>query len=168
MKMFRHLALAAVLALGAAGVSAQDYEKGRSAYNAGDYQTAFQEMMPLAEQGNDMAQFYIGMMYEMGEGAPQSDANALLWFRLAVRSIVPLRMHLGEMYSMAAIENYVEGVPPDFVRALMWQTIATRSGWTPSEDLRDRLAEGMTPEDISKAQAMASECMSSGYENCGW
>jgi hypothetical protein len=29
-------------------------------------------------------------------------------------------------------------------------------------------AEEMTPADVSLAQAMARECMSSGYTDCGW
>ena len=33
---------------------------------------------------------------------------------------------------------------------------------------RDIIAKKMTPQDISKAQAMASECMSSDYKNCGY
>ena len=33
-------------------VTAQDYQKGYDAYQAGDYATALQEWRPLAEQGN--------------------------------------------------------------------------------------------------------------------
>ena len=33
---------------------------------------------------------------------------------------------------------------------------------------RDEIVDEMTPADVSKAQAMARECMSSGYEDCGW
>tara|TARA_B100001093_G_scaffold465392_1_gene483011 strand:+ start:812 stop:979 length:168 start_codon:yes stop_codon:yes gene_type:complete len=33
---------------------------------------------------------------------------------------------------------------------------------------RDEIASKMTSADISKAQSMAKECMSSNYKNCGW
>jgi hypothetical protein len=33
---------------------------------------------------------------------------------------------------------------------------------------RDERAGQMTSADISEAQSMARECMSSSYKNCGW
>lgn len=85
MKLFRHLALAAVLAVTVSGVSAQDFEKGLAAADSGDYQTALKEWLPLAERGDPSAQFNIGLMYEAGQGVPQSDAEAVKWYRFAPR-----------------------------------------------------------------------------------
>jgi hypothetical protein len=50
----------------------------------------------------------------------------------------------------------------------MWYNIASANGNEKSAKWRDEIASNMTPEDISQAQAMAIECMNSGYENCGW
>jgi uncharacterized protein len=36
------------------------------------------------------------------------------------------------------------------------------------QEWRDKIATKMTAADVSKAQAMAKECMNSGYKNCGW
>ena len=61
--------LLSVLAVGlmlAGPVSAQDYDKGLSAYNAGDYATALQEWTPLAEQGYASVQYNLSFLYGYG------------------------------------------------------------------------------------------------------
>ena len=40
-----------------------DYNKGVTAYNIGDFTTALLEFKPLAEQGDDDAQFWLGRVY---------------------------------------------------------------------------------------------------------
>ena len=61
------LAFAISLAL---PVSAQDFGKGLAAYNAGDYATALKEWKPLAETGNEVAQYNLGFMYDYGQRRP--------------------------------------------------------------------------------------------------
>ncbi len=43
-------------------------EAGLAAYSRGDYATALKEYRPLAEQGDAVAQFALGSMYENGRG----------------------------------------------------------------------------------------------------
>ena len=62
---------------------AQDFQKGLAAYNAGDYATTLQEWTPLAEAGDEAAQYIIGHMYYNGEGVPQDYKEAVKWYRLA-------------------------------------------------------------------------------------
>ena len=162
MRIAVHLALTAMLALCASATVAQDFDKGLSAYNAGDYQTAFNEWKPLAEEGDPSAQFNLGLMYETGDGAARDYAEAIKWYRLAARqSVTKAQNNLGLLYELGT------GVLQNNVTAHMWYNIASANGNEKSAKWRDDLAANMTPEDISKAQAMASECMSSGYENCG-
>jgi TPR repeat protein len=47
-------------------VSAQDFQKGYAAYNAGDYATALKEWKPLAEAGDADAQYNLGVIYDKG------------------------------------------------------------------------------------------------------
>ena len=61
----------------------QDFEAGWAAYDAGDYETALKEWLPLAEQGDAYAQGSLGMMYANGEGVPQDYTEAKKWFGLA-------------------------------------------------------------------------------------
>ena len=60
------------------------------------------------------------------------------------------------------------GVLQDNIRAHMWYNIASANGNKKSSDWRDERAGLMTSADISEAQKMARECMSSNYQNCGW
>jgi uncharacterized protein len=60
------------------------------------------------------------------------------------------------------------GVVQNNILSHMWYNIASANGYKKSSEWRDNIATKMTSADISKAQAMARVCMSSGYKNCGW
>lgn len=45
----------------------------------GDYATAHREWLPLAEEGDPLAQANLGVMYEKGAGVPQNYAEAVRW-----------------------------------------------------------------------------------------
>ena len=57
--------------------------KGLAAYNRGDYETAFKELKPLAEQGDADAQHTVGLMYYNGRGVPKDYVMAYMWYFLA-------------------------------------------------------------------------------------
>ena len=44
-------------------ISAQDFQKEWEAAQSGDFETALQELTPLAEGGNYIAQYYLDAMY---------------------------------------------------------------------------------------------------------
>ena len=155
-------AVAMVVALNGTA-HAQDFDKGLAAAQSGDYATALQEWRPLAEQGNALAQYNLGFMYDNGYGVPQDYVEAVKWYRLAAeQGHARAQTNLGIMY-----ENGY-GVPQDSVMAHMWFNIASANGLADAPELRDSIAQEMTPQDISTAQAMATECLSSNYQNCGY
>ena len=128
-----------------------------------DYAEAMKWYRLAAEQGHASAQGNIGVMYSMGEGVLQDYAEAVKWYRLAAeQGDADAQNNLGVRY-----ENG-EGVLQDNVRAHMWYNIAAANGAEKSGEWRDKIASKMTSADISKAQSMARECMSSNYKNCGW
>ena len=45
--------------------------------------TSFLKLRRRAEQGHDMAQYSLGVSYEIGEGVAQDSAEAEKWYRLA-------------------------------------------------------------------------------------
>jgi hypothetical protein len=49
----------------------------------------------------------------------------------------------------------------------MWYNMASANGNSRAGEWRDETADIMTIADISLAQQMARECMSSNYQNCG-
>ena len=68
----------------ASGVSwAEDYDAGLEAFNAGDYETAYETWRPMAEQGDAVAQNRLGIMYARGQGVAQDDAEAVRWYQAA-------------------------------------------------------------------------------------
>ena len=60
------------------------------------------------------------------------------------------------------------GVLADYVIAHMWYNIAAANGNEKGAENREKLTKLMTPEDLSKAEAMARACYNSNYEKCGY
>ena len=88
-----------IMALGHSPLVAQNFEKGLEAYQAGDYAAAVQEWRPLAEQGNGIAQFKLGLMYRMGVGVQLNDTQAVKWYLLAAeQGNADAQNNLGFMY----------------------------------------------------------------------
>ena len=80
MKLLSAMALGLMLA---GPVLAQDIDKGFSAYKAKDWATAVDNFRPLAEQGDAQAQYNLALMYANGEGIPQDNQTAHMWFNIA-------------------------------------------------------------------------------------
>ncbi|SDG67369.1 tetratricopeptide repeat protein [Roseospirillum parvum] len=60
--------------------------QGYAAYASGDFATARAIWEPLANQGDGWAQYYMGLMYEAGQGVPRDDRAALDWYLKAANS----------------------------------------------------------------------------------
>ncbi len=109
------------------------------------------------------AQYNLGVMYDNGRGVLQDYAEAIRWYRLAAdQGAATAQYNLGVMY------EYGGGVLQDNVMAHMWYNIASANGHDKAGEWRDERAGLMTSAAIEKAQGMAHECMSSGYQNCGY
>ena len=57
-------------------------DAGLIAYRARDYRTALTNWLPLAQQGNDNAQFFVGGLYADGAGVPRDVVRAHVWWSL--------------------------------------------------------------------------------------
>ena len=84
------------------------------------------------------------------------------WTPFAEAGYADAQNNLGYMYQNG------QGVLQDNVMAHMWYNIGAANGSELGGTNRDIIAEGMTQQAIEQAQAMARECMSSGYQNCGY
>ncbi len=60
-----------------------DFQDATDAYNKGDFKTAFNEIKPLAEQGNASAQYNLALMYDNGKGVLKDYKEAVKWYRKA-------------------------------------------------------------------------------------
>ncbi|MDC1510254.1 sel1 repeat family protein [Oceanospirillaceae bacterium] len=145
----------------ASGVASADYNSAYSAYGSGDYKAAFKEMLPVAEQGNVDAQFWIADMYDFGKGVPENDKAAVKWYTLSAE-----QGHVSAQYNLGNMYDFGEGVLTDTKRAYMWYNLASYNGNELGAKNKDIIAKEMTPADISKAQDMSSRCLESNYTDC--
>ena len=97
--------LGALLMLLSANVLAQaaSIGDGDLAWKKQDYEKAKQIWLPLAEKGNEVAQFDIGKLYVLGQGVPQDYNEAFKWYKLAAaKGYAKAQYNLGVMYASAA------------------------------------------------------------------
>lgn len=96
--------------------------EGRAAYEAGDYQTAYEELHPAAEAGDPLSQYYIARMYHFGEGRERDIGQAIDWYeRSAEAGATPAQYRLGRIYD-------VEDGYKDIDRAIDWYLKAAEGG----------------------------------------
>ena len=127
-------------------------DDGRAARLKGDYATAVRLFRLAANQGDAIAQHYLGVMYIDGQGVPQSYVEAFKWYRLAAdQGIANAQLGLGSMYATG------KGVPQDYVRAHMWFNLSAAQGNENAENARDNIAKRLTPAQIAEAQKLARE-----------
>ncbi len=138
-----------------------DFQDGSAAFLLGNYEKAFAEFMPLAKQGNPLAQASLGMMYYKGNGVPLSYQEAIKWYRKAAEQGHSLAQYdLGVMYEKG------QGVPQDYQMAIKW--------WTKAAEQNHPFAQynlGLTyakhlsvPDDLITAYKWANMAATNHYE----
>lgn len=78
----RALLASAFLVIGGAAAHA-DYSIGSAAFNAGNYNRAYEEFKQSADSGNSLAQFMMGRLYAEGRGVVEDKVAAYMWYDLA-------------------------------------------------------------------------------------
>lgn len=73
------------------------YDEAYAFYQSGDFVRAMAEWRPMAEQGEQHAQFALGTMYKEGEGVSADAQQALDWFRKSAE-----QGHAGSQYELGA------------------------------------------------------------------
>jgi len=132
-----------------------DFQAGLDARDRGDYETAFKEWLPLAEQGDADAQTSLGLSYYIGHGVPKDYVQARKWYlKAAEQGYALAQVNLGLLYANGP------GVPQDYVQAHMWFNLAAAQGGKDGVKIREvleALAKKMTPAQIAEAQRLARE-----------
>lgn len=71
-----------------------------SAVQRKDYATAVKLLEPLAEAGDARAQTQLAALYYHGQGVPESDSQAVVWYdRAARQGYLAAQFQLGNMYA---------------------------------------------------------------------
>lgn len=100
-----------------------DYDAGYAAFQEGDYQAAFREWEPLAQNGEVDAMFALGYLYEYGEGVTQSYRQAAYWYgKAADAGDVDAAVAMGYLYESGL------GVKQNFRRAVEYYDMASDQG----------------------------------------
>lgn len=100
-----------------------DFQAGMDANNRGDYAAALREWRPLAEQGDALAQYNLGVLYRKGRGVPQDDVQARQWYaKAAAQGLAKAQFNLGTLYFNG------EGARKDYQQALRWFRLAADQG----------------------------------------
>lgn len=100
-----------------------DFKAGADAYQRGDYATALREWQPLAEQGQALAQYNLGLLYAKGQGVSKDDAQAQQWYeKAAAQGHADAQVNLGILY------DYGRGVAQDYKKAVYWYRLSAKQG----------------------------------------
>ena len=104
-------------------VAADPFDDATAAYTRGDYVTILRLMRPLADQGDLLAQYDLGGMYDNGLGVPQDYIVAAKWYRLsAEQGYVLAQFNLGLLYDRG------RGVSQNDDEAVKWYRLAAGQG----------------------------------------
>lgn len=106
----------------------KQFNKALAAFKRGENYLAKRLLLPLAQQQYTGAEFYMGMIYDIGQGVAKSPAKAVHWYqRAAQKGYHPAQHNLAVAYAKGV------GVKQDLKKALRWWRRAARQGNTDSQ-----------------------------------
>ena len=132
-----------------ASVVQADTANGLSEFQQGRFAEAQAEWRVAAAAGDADAALFLGVVYDVGQGAPQSPAQAADWYaRAASLGSVPAMFNLGVLYDIG------RGVGRDPAQAAQWYERAAQQGYARAEyNLALMLQDGPgIPRDRKRAQ----------------
>lgn len=117
------LLLVLILTLCLPSIARADIASAIAAYQREDYATAYRESSKLAQQGDAIAQYILGLMYDAGQGVPRDYARAVKWYRAAAE-----QGHAGAQNNLGRMYDKGFGVPQDRLQAAKWYRAAAEQG----------------------------------------
>ena len=132
--------------------AACQHRRAHKAYLRGDYDKALPEIQFLAQGGEARAQYDLGLMYDKGQGVPQSDSKAMQWYERAAEQGEPRAQ-----YNLGLMHFNGQGVAPDLVKAYFWISLSASHGDRHALDARDYISEKMSVEQIAEGKRLVHE-----------
>jgi TPR repeat protein len=120
---YRNSLFVLMFVFGVSNVALADYEQGLDAVFRGDYQTAFREFTIAAENGLDLAQYNLAILYFTGQGVEQDLEQAFKWTEAAA-----LQGHLAAQANLGSLYMEGSGVSQDVTTSIAWFSAAARGG----------------------------------------
>ena len=120
------------------------------AYQRGDYIAAYWVWLPLADEGDEEAQFNLGILYNLGQGVAQSKERAAAWYRRsAAQGYAAAQFNLAVMFANG------DGIPQNNALAYTLFDLAAVDDPEAAEQ-RNSLARVMAAEEIDRAVRLAN------------
>lgn len=99
------------------------FQRGVKAYDRGDYASAFEDWLPLAQQDDLAAMRNVALLLRKGLGTERDPERALFFYeRAAEAGFVPAQLNAAFMY----LEG--DGIPRDYKKASFWLHLAAVAG----------------------------------------
>ena len=136
-----------------ANCPADDYQYALDAFNAGQYQRAGEYWQRCALTGNARCQYGLGVLYEESRDRPQSNVQALHWYRrAALNGSRDAQVQLGFIYATGR-----SGITQAPVQAYVWFSLAANNGAKDAADYRDKVAQLLSNEELDTAHRQLDE-----------
>jgi len=103
---------------------------------------------------NLAAQYNLGLSYANGDGVAQDYERAAQWYEKAAE-----RTHIQAQYNLGLLYLQGKGVAKDPLRAYFWVKVAALQGDDRAQDSLNKVAAGMSAEQVRQAEAQADEWM---------
>lgn len=94
---------------------------GIQEYNQANYEKAFSDFTEAAKYDNPEAEFFLGRMYDLGEGVPKDDIKAIEWFKKSAA-----QEHAWSQYCLGKL--YLESNRPNQEAGFRWLHKAFEKG----------------------------------------
>ncbi len=127
--MYRIVMMIAIVCL----LHAQEYrppaqvQKGIEAFRSKHFDRAYAMLASWAEKGDRAAQFYVGLLYDMGTIGMMDKTEAVRWYRKAAD-----QGYAPALYDMGVMCSKGEGIEKDLAAALEWYRKAADQGYAPA------------------------------------
>ncbi|MFK7864921.1 MAG: tetratricopeptide repeat protein [Pseudohongiellaceae bacterium] len=141
-------------------IARADYEDGVNAAFKGNFDLAFHEFTLAAEEGLDLAQYNLAILYFMGQGVDKDLAEAFKWTEAAAK-----QGHLAAQYNLGSLYFGGDGVARDVDQAVVWYSSAAKAGHPEAAFLLAKMnqeGEGIKVNTI-QAHAWASMAMAQDH-----
>lgn len=129
-----------------------DLAAAYAAIESKDYELARRELEPLAEAGNQNAQYNLGVLYQRGLGIPKSRKDATLWYRKAAA-----QGNQHASFALAVMYGSAKGRRFDPVEAYVWFWIAAQQGHPDGRTNMYRVSRAMSLDQISEARKLSEQ-----------
>lgn len=130
--------------------AAAEYAAGVQAYDAGNFEAAISELLPLIERGHPGAELILGVMYLRGQGIRRDEGLAAVWMYKAAR-----KGEAGAQLVLGSQLLYGRGVRRNVREALMWLTLAGGSDIdavaSQAAIYRDDAIQFLSPREVEEA-----------------